>query len=256
MRKKKINFSIKIQNSQIWDFSEKILDDYVLRDYYQFVAPDLKEALIAQQFTHLDIYAISQKNLTKKFPQKMKKVLQLNIPSSEKAKNNYGKVLWKKIPASNGFYLCEYHEKEGILGRAIFTFEDMSYFKGVYVNNIREGYFEEFSENDEMVFKGEYSDGKRNGQGNAIFEDGSSYEGNFVDNVKTGMGKYHFPKGSYYDGEFKNNGINGRGKYYFKENEYWEGNFVNSKKEGEGIYHFASGKTRVVVFKGNKMVKQ
>jgi len=233
-------------------YDEKILNDFVQKDYYQYVAPTIKEAKIVLKFPKLDIYEISQKNLSKKFPEKMQKVLELQEISYDKIQ---GRVLWKKIPASNGYYICEYHEKEGILGRAIFTFDDNSYFKGIYLKNIREGYFEEFSENDDLVFKGLYSKGKRNGKGTAYFEDGSSYEGNFVDNVKTGLGRYFFPKGSYYEGEFKNNAINGRGKYFFKENEYWEGNFVNSKKEGEGIYHFQSGKTKVVTFMNNKLVK-
>lgn len=246
--------SNKKSNSEI-DFplyDKKILDDYVIKDYYQYVAPDIDEAKISQKFPSLDIYEISKKNLTKKFPEKMKMVLQLHDISYEK---HPGRILWKKIPALNGFYICEYHEKEGIFGRAIFTFDDNSYFKGIYEKSIREGYFEEFTENHELVFKGNYSGGKRNGKGIAYFEDGSEYEGNFVDNEKTGLGKYRFPKGAYYEGEFKKNTIYGRGKYFFKENEYWEGNFVNGKKEGEGIYHFQSGKTRVVSFKDNKLIK-
>jgi hypothetical protein len=234
-------------------YFQKVYNDNVLKDYYQFVAPELNDAKNPPNFPSINIYEISMVNLSNKYPEQMKKVLKLeNKLDITKYQKKY---LWKKILASNGYYLSEYLDKEGILGRAIFTFDDNSYFIGIYAKNVREGYFEEYSAKDRLVFKGNYSKGKRNGQGTAYFEDGSYYEGNFTDNVKVGIGKYFFPKGCYYIGEFKNNLINGKGKYYFKENEYWEGNFVDNQKQGEGIYYFASGKSKPVTFKDNKLVK-
>jgi calpain-15 len=242
------------ENSSEYDFKrqlENMINNSILKDYYNYIAPELTDAKNQPSYKHTDIYEITKANLLAKYPEKMNLVLKLESTIDIKKLN--GKYLWKFIPISNGYYLGEYLDKQGLLGRAIFTFDNDSYDIGTYKKNVREGYFEEYSVNGKLLFKGNYSNGKRNGQGTAYYEEGI-YEGNFTENKKTGMGKYTFPKGCYYIGEFANNSFNGKGKFYFKENEYWEGNFIDNLRQGEGFYYFASGKKRNISFKDNKLI--
>lgn len=65
--------------------------------------------------------------------------------------------------------------------------------------------------NGEAVFRngvrydGQWERGRWNGRGRLSFPDGSSYEGDFKEGVKHGRGTYRWPSGTVYDGEWKDN---------------------------------------------------
>ena len=108
--------------------------------------------------------------------------------------------------------------------------------------------------NDKLIFEGEYSNKKRNGQGKEYYDDNRvKYEGEFL-NGKRWNGKiYSYKNGSeiiqelkegrglikeYYDdgslkfeGEYLNGERNGNGKKYYKNgNLKFEGEYLNNKK--------------------------
>lgn len=72
-------------------------------------------------------------------------------------------------------------------------------------------------------YVGEYSYGKRQGEGTIYYPDGSRYEGSWSENARNGFGKYHYVNGDTY-----------------------EGDWVNNNKEGQGIYTYAD--TGMVLF--------
>jgi hypothetical protein len=59
--------------------------------------------------------------------------------------------------------------------------------------------------------------GKANGKGKAIYDNGSYFEGDFVENKIQGNGKYIFEDGSYFEGAISvgdDELLNGTGTYY------------------------------------------
>ena len=109
-----------------------------------------------------------------------------------------------------------------------------------------------------LIYKGEFLNGKYNGKGVLIknygsifgnWEDGEckgkvifkvdnefEYEGNFENNKKNGFGIEKYKDGSQYEGNFVNNIKNGYGKYTFPNGELYEGNFENDLYNGQGKY--------------------
>ena len=93
----------------------------------------------------------------------------------------------------------------------------------------------------ENIYIGKIAEGKRNGTGQLIYQDGTQYEGNFKDNEFDGYGVYkcklYIYKGNYISGK-----MNGKGKYedLIKKSIY-EGDFVDDKKNGYGIEKYSDG---------------
>lgn len=84
---------------------------------------------------------------------------------------------------------------------------------------------EEFTKDDSShlrieCYKGDYSNGKRHGYGEIVYNNGDSYNGNWVNNKKEGKGRYfyNFTK-TVYSGEWLNNKRHGEGKMKFKNGD-------------------------------------
>ena len=89
----------------------------------------------------------------------------------------------------------------------------------------------EFSSfNDQLMFEGEYKDGKRNGKGKEFYKDLSlSFEGEYKDGKRNGKGKeYDFFNKFSFEGEYKN-GKKWNGKAYDIDN-----NILYELKNGNG----------------------
>ena len=63
------------------------------------------------------------------------------------------------------------------------------------------------------------------------------YEGNFIDGKYEGKGKYIWENGNYYIGQFKNGIRSGRGTMFYSSGKIlYDGDFINDKYEGNGKY--------------------
>lgn len=62
--------------------------------------------------------------------------------------------------------------------------------------------------------QGLFTDGKKNGAGLCITDDGRYFEGTFVDNELNGNGVAIFNQGTYYEGDLVASGPNGRGTMF------------------------------------------
>ena len=107
---------------------------------------------------------------------------------------------------------------------------------GLFQDNKLTGKGLKYNLNKDSLYKGDFIDFKRNGNGIYIRES-SKYEGQFVCDKKHGHGKLEFKTGDVYIGEFKNNSISGYGKYIWQNGKHeYNGNFLNGKFHGEGLY--------------------
>ena len=77
---------------------------------------------------------------------------------------------------------------------------------------------------------GQYKNGLRNGKGIEYYSNGNiQYEGDWVNNKPEGNGKYIWENGQYYIGEWKNGLRNGKGTLYYSNGKTeTEGNFINN----------------------------
>ena len=79
-------------------------------------------------------------------------------------------------------------------------------------------------------------DNNINGKGTVYNKKGSiKYEGDFVNGKSEGHGKYIYEDGEYYIGQYLNGLKHGKGIVYYKNGTIkYEGDFVNGKSEGHG----------------------
>ena len=123
-------------------------------------------------------------------------------------------------------------------------------------------------------YKGEFVNGKKEGNGVMIYKNGTKYEGAFKNNKHEGFGKLIQLDGETFTGEWKDgkingNGIrchcngdkyignyvnnirNGHGNYTFSNGDSYEGNWVNGKATGKGVFRFKNGDMYEGEFKEN-----
>lgn len=94
---------------------------------------------------------------------------------------------------------------------------------------------------DGAIFKGNFSEGKRDGEGVMILKDGSAYMGKWeADNMK-GQGEMVFKDGTTYQGEFRDNMPNGHGTMTHTDGAVYVGAFENGKRHGHGLMTFPDG---------------
>ncbi len=122
---------------------------------------------------------------------------------------------------------CNYSTKNGDSYQIIFVDGKMKY--GTYKSP------------NGVIYKGEWRDGKANGEGTLIYPNGDVYIGHFVDNLPNGKGTYKYKNGDIYIGYWKNNKRDGKGRYEYKSGDVYDGEWVNNKKEGFGIYYYSNG---------------
>lgn len=102
-------------------------------------------------------------------------------------------------------------------------------------NNIRIFYF------------GQVSDGKANGQGTGLWDEGGYYFGNWLNNRRHGKGFFLWTEGDRYEGEYKDDLRHGVGTYHWANGDHYSGNWAYNKRQGQGTLYNETG---AVIFKG------
>ena len=102
------------------------------------------------------------------------------------------------------------------------------------------------------TYYGEKIDGKKEGQGKYVWNDGSIYEGQFTNDTINGEGKLTIPQRGIYEGTFSNGKKNGHGKFTFENGDIYDGEWVEDVMSGYGTYTFKNGETYVGNFSDNK----
>ena len=113
------------------------------------------------------------------------------------------------------------------------------------------GRVEEYYDNGNIKFEGEYLNGKKNGKGKEYNNKGiKEYEGDYLKGKKHGQGKeYNSYDGKLeFEGQFLNGEKNGHGKEFSYSGQLlFEGEYLNGKKFGHGIEYGYNGK---VIYEG------
>ena len=84
-------------------------------------------------------------------------------------------------------------------------------------------------------YRGSWKDGKLDGRGTYVGEDGYVYEGEWKYGKRHGTCKENFPDGMKFEGEYLEGCRHGRGKLTWPNGSVYEGDFVNGKREGKGV---------------------
>ena len=93
-------------------------------------------------------------------------------------------------------------------------------------------------------YAGGFKDGKKEGYGCQVFNNGSFYEGEFKNNRMDGWGEYVLADDSRYEGSWKDGLKSGLGVMTMTAGEKFDGNWEKGKRHGDGIYRWNNGKTR------------
>ena len=101
-------------------------------------------------------------------------------------------------------------------------------------------------------YKGDWKNGKKNGQGTITYPDGTKYVGEFKEDSFHGQGTITYPDGIKYVGEWKNGNREGQGTWTHPDGTKYVGEFKDEKMNGQGTYILPDGKEYVGEFKDGK----
>ena len=104
---------------------------------------------------------------------------------------------------------------------------------------------------DGAKYSGEFLNGEKHGYGTKTTSNGQSYSGFWRHNNRSGHGTYNWPSGSSYTGNFKHGDNHGWGKYTWHNGKIYEGEYKNDEKEGFGVMMFPDGRRYVGEWKHN-----
>jgi len=192
-------------------------------------------------------------------------VIGIHKQSNEEKTENYGDFIYPAIDIIKNDIRERRNNGKYVNGKYIW--EDGKYYIGQFKNNLPNGKGIKNYKNGNILYEGEFINGKFEGNGKIIWEDGEyyigqlknslrngkgadyysngniKYEGDFVNDKYEGNGKYIWEVGLYYIGQWKNSLRNGKGTmYYSNGNIMYEGDFINGKFQGNGKYIWEDGK--------------
>lgn len=98
------------------------------------------------------------------------------------------------------------------------------------------------SEGATIHFLGQLSDGRANGTGTGIWQkSGGVYKGDWKDNQRHGNGIYTWADGEKYEGTFTHDRREGRGIYMWPSGERYEGLWKDNRRHGQGTLYDVDG---------------
>ena len=110
-------------------------------------------------------------------------------------------------------------------GIGVYYWVNGSVYKGEFKNGLRDGngvYQSELREK----YEGSYREGKKHGYGVFIWPSGNVYKGDFVNDLREGYGEMSWKDGSYYKGQWMRGIQNGKGEF-----------LVPRKYDVKGVFH-------------------
>ena len=118
-------------------------------------------------------------------------------------------------------------------GKGIYKKSNNSLYTGDFVNSLREGFGELYT--NRIHYIGEFKENKLNGKGIIEFlKEGHKYEGDFKNNEINGRGIFQWKNGDIYEGDMTDGKMNGKGIYKYANGQIYEGEYINGIREGKG----------------------
>ena len=118
--------------------------------------------------------------------------------------------------------------------------ENVEKYEGPLINGKKEGKGIYIYQNG-CKYEGYFRNDKKEGSGIFYYANGDRYKGNFLDGNYQGNGTFYFNNGDRYEGEFNKNKYSGKGKYFYHNGDRFEGQWLNDKKNGPGVYIYLNG---------------
>ena len=143
-------------------------------------------------------------------------------------------------------------ENDIIRGKFIEKIENEMTFigEGEYKNKYFYGKVKLLDENHELIYEGDYVNGKKEGNGKIVYQNGKYYIGEFKEGERNGNGTLFDNDNSIiYEGQFKNDEIHGKGKLYHNNEIIYEGDLIDGKVEGFGKEYLSNGTYYIGEFK-------
>ena len=167
-------------------------------------------------------------HLSNKYPEQMKLIEELNILNPENESNLH----FIEKSDLDGVYIGQINNNGEREGRGCFiSNNNNNNFIGYWKNDLKTLNGKLYDKDFKLILNGNFINGKMNGKGMKIFDNGDKYEGNFEDDK-----------------------INGFGIYYFNNGNQWEGNFINGNKNGIGKFTDSNGNVKEVEYKNDILV--
>ena len=152
-------------------------------------------------------------------------------------KTGFGIIQWNDSSYIKGNFtndilngICEYNDTE-----------TRSEFSGEYENNLPNGYG--VYKTSFFVVEGEWSKNALTGIGMEYTDNDTLYQGEYINNRKEGIGIFKWSDGTIYKGEWKNNSMDGYGIIVYPDNKMYLGQIVKGSMSGYGEFYWGdSGK--------------
>ncbi len=129
--------------------------------------------------------------------------------------------------------------KDGIFYKGRIYGEDMIY-EGKIKDNKYNGYGKLIDKKKNEIYKGQFQNNLKQGEGVLTFSDKSEFSGDFK-NDELSNGKLKWINGDYYEGNFKDGIFNGYGNLKINNGSEYEGNFLTGLYNGKGIFKWKNG---------------
>ena len=155
-----------------------------------------------------------------------------------------------------------------------YIWEDGKYYIGEFKKNLPHGKGIKYYKNGNILYEGDFINGKFEGNGKYIYDDGDYFIGQYKNGLRNGKGIIFYKNGNMmFEGDYINDKIEGNGKYIWENGEYYigqlkyclrhgkgrqydangnilyEGDWINGKKEGNGKYIWENGNYYIGQFK-------
>jgi len=123
-----------------------------------------------------------------------------------------------------------------------YIYDDGKYYIGDIKNNIPNGKGIKYLKNGNILYEGDFINGKFEGYGKFICESGAYYIGQWKNGLSHGKGTMYYSNGNIkLEGYWVNNKLEGNGKYISKEGHYYIGHYKNGFRNGKGIEYYPNG---------------
>ncbi|MCG8672607.1 MAG: hypothetical protein MI867_24610, partial [Pseudomonadales bacterium] len=96
---------------------------------------------------------------------------------------------------------------------------------------------------DGSQYKGQLSDGERNGEGSMSWANGDQYQGQWKNDLPHGYGKKTYVDSSVYEGDFVKGNQHGKGLFTYPDGTTYKGDWRNDSPNGLGTFSFKEAGT-------------
>ena len=177
------------------------------------------------------------------FLEKNVRVIGIHKGSNVEKTENYGDIIYPAIDEITSD--IEKKKNNGKYENGKFIWEDDKYYLGQLINNLPNGKGIIYYSNGNIMYEGDFINGKFEGNGKCIFKNGQYYIGQWKNGLRNGKGILYYKSGNImYEGDFANDSAEGNGICMLEDGEYYIGKMKKVLRNGKGIEYYSNGNIR------------